>query len=105
MKTIKTILEISLLSTVLGITGTGWSLAADTSQEQSVNLNSAEQERLESLTGIGPVKAQAILEYREEHGNFESFKDVDEVTGIGEKTLEHLREEATVEAPKAAPRS
>lgn len=53
-----------------------------------VNINQADAETIsESLNGIGPKKAQAIVQYRTEHGNFESLKDLENVKGIGEKTL------------------
>lgn len=54
----------------------------------TVNINQADAETIsESLSGIGPKKAQAIVQYRTEHGNFESLKDLENVSGIGEKTI------------------
>lgn len=53
-----------------------------------VNVNQADAETIsESLDGIGPKKAQAIVQYRTEHGSFESLKDLENVSGIGEKTI------------------
>lgn len=60
--------------------------------EGKVRINYATQEEIESLPGIGPSKAQAILKHREEHGLFQSAEDLLHVTGIGEKTLENLRD-------------
>ncbi|MGH8530631.1 MAG: ComEA family DNA-binding protein [Nevskiales bacterium] len=57
----------------------------------AVDLNTADQAALESLDGIGPVKARAIIEYREVHGPFVSPEQVLEVKGIGPKTLERIR--------------
>lgn len=54
-----------------------------------VNINTASAEELsEGLAGIGPAKAQAIVQYREEHGPFESASDLGNVKGVGPSTLE-----------------
>lgn len=55
-----------------------------------VNINTADQAQLETLPGIGPVKAQAILDWRAAHGRFTDAAQLLEVKGIGEKTLEKL---------------
>lgn len=53
-----------------------------------VNINQADAETIsEALDGIGPKKAQSIIEYRTKHGKFESLKDLENVSGIGEKTI------------------
>ncbi|MDQ3963075.1 MAG: ComEA family DNA-binding protein [Actinomycetota bacterium] len=56
-----------------------------------VDLNTADQSALESVPGIGPVKAAAILAYRAEIGTFRNIDQLLEVTGIGAATLESLR--------------
>jgi competence protein ComEA len=56
-----------------------------------VSLNSADLTALESIPGIGPVKAGAILQYREEVGGFSSVEELLDVTGIGPATLESIR--------------
>ena len=61
-----------------------------------VNLNTATQEDLETLTGIGPSKANAILEYRETVGKFKEVDELKQVTGIGDKTFERLRDSISV---------
>ncbi|MGE7759184.1 helix-hairpin-helix domain-containing protein [Peribacillus sp. NPDC097895] len=61
-----------------------------------VNLNTATQEELETLTGIGPSKAAAILEYRETAGKFEQVDDLKKVSGIGDKTFERLQDSISV---------
>lgn len=61
-----------------------------------VDLNTADLAALESLPGIGPVTAAAILAHREENGPFTSVDGLLDVSGIGEKTLENLRDRATV---------
>lgn len=61
-----------------------------------VNLNTATQEDLQTLTGIGPSKATAILEYRETAGKFKEVDELKQVTGIGDKTFERLRDSVSV---------
>ncbi len=55
-----------------------------------VNLNIASQAELESLPGIGPAKANAIIAFRSENGRFRSLADLDRVPGIGPATLANL---------------
>jgi len=57
-----------------------------------VNLNSATAEQLDTLPGVGPVTAQAILGWRETNGRFSSVDDLLDVKGIGEATLAELRD-------------
>jgi competence protein ComEA len=57
-----------------------------------VHLNSATLEQLDTLPGVGPVTAQKILAYRQEHGAFGSVDELDAVPGIGPARLEQLRE-------------
>lgn len=61
-----------------------------------VSLNAADQATLETIPGIGPVKATAILEYRENVGSFASVDELLEVTGIGPATLEAIRPYVTL---------
>ena len=62
----------------------------------AVNLNTADQSALESINGIGPAKAQAIIEYRN-HEKFETVDDLMKVKGFGKKSMEKIRNEITVE--------
>lgn len=63
---------------------------------EKVNLNQATQSELETLNGIGPSKAEAIITYREENGLFQSVDEIIEVSGIGEKLLESIEERVVV---------
>ena len=62
----------------------------------AVNANTASQQELESLNGIGPVKAKAIIDYRTKNGPFKSYADLENVPGIGAKTLEKLKADLQV---------
>lgn len=58
----------------------------------TVNINTADIETLENeLTGVGPTRAQAIVDYREKHGPFKSIDDLVNVEGIGHRTVESNR--------------
>lgn len=60
-----------------------------------VNVNTATAEELETLTGIGPVLAQSILDYRAEHGDFQTAEELLNVKGIGEAKLAGFRAQIT----------
>lgn len=66
-------------------------------QSSTVNINTADVETLQSgLTGIGKVKAEAIVEYRDSNGPFASVDELLEVKGIGAATLEKNRDKLSV---------
>lgn len=56
-----------------------------------VDLNSATLEQLEALPGVGPVLAQRIIDWRAEHGRFNSVDELQEVSGVGAKKFESIR--------------
>lgn len=67
-----------------------------------IDLNAADAATLEQVKGIGPSKAAAIVKYREQNGPFASVDDLVRVPGIGEKTLQQLREQFAVSAARKA---
>ena len=70
---------------------------ATPSPDNPVNLNSASQERLQLLPGIGEVRAEAIIQFRETYGPFGETSEVTSVPGIGPATLENIRHLITVD--------
>lgn len=64
-----------------------------------IDLNTASAEELETLKGIGPTKASAIIEYRERYGGFTCIEEITEVKGIGEKTFEKIKDRIYVSGP------
>jgi competence protein ComEA len=66
------------------------------STENIVNINTAEKEALMTLNGIGNSKADSILTYREENGNFKTIEEIQNVSGIGEATFANLKDFITV---------
>lgn len=62
----------------------------------AINVNTAGADELAQLDGIGEVKATAIVEDREANGDYTALDGLTRVTGIGEKTVDGLRNEATV---------
>lgn len=61
-----------------------------------VNINTADQNTLENLPGIGPSYAQKIIEYRQQKGSFKSPEELKNVSGIGEKRYEALKDLITI---------
>ena len=70
--------------------------AASAPAAEKVNINAATADQLTALPGIGPSYAQRIVEYREKNGPFKKVEDLLNVTGIGEKTFEKIKDRITV---------
>lgn len=67
-----------------------------------INLNTASEAELVTLSGVGPVKAKAIVDYRAKNGPFRSVEDLEKVPGFGKKTVEKLRGDLTVSGAAAS---
>lgn len=65
----------------------------------ALNLNTATKDELVALPGIGPAKAQAIVDYRTQHGPFKSIDEIRKVKGIGEKLFLQIKPELAIGAP------
>lgn len=89
MKKIKNLLVASLLVFALCVVG------QPVLAQGKINLNTASVEQLVELKGLGEVKAQKIVEYRNKH-KFTSVDQIVEINGIGEKLLEKLRDQLTI---------
>ena len=69
----------------------------------AINVNTATKEELDALPGIGPVKAQAIVDYRTKNGPFKSIDDLKKVNGIGDATLEKIRKDVSLTGATTMP--
>lgn len=70
----------------------GASVAGGTAEDGPISLGTATVEQLDTIEGIGPVTAQDIVEFREQHGGLASVEQLDQISGIGPATMESLRE-------------
>lgn len=70
--------------------------ATEKSQQNRLNINSATVEELQTLPGIGPKLADAIITYRTAHGPFQSIGQLTDVPGIGDGKLENIAQFITV---------
>lgn len=77
-------------------TGQNTGIAAQAQQDNRININTADETQLTTLTGIGATRAQAIIAYREENGPFAAIEDIMNVQGIKEGTFAKIKDEIVV---------
>ena len=77
-------------------TGQNTEMTAQVQQDNRININTADEAQLTTLTGIGATRAQAIIAYREENGPFASIEDIMNVQGIKEGTFAKIKDEIVV---------
>ncbi|MCG9967019.1 ComEA family DNA-binding protein [Pelotomaculum terephthalicicum JT] len=78
------------------VPGQGAGQAGSAQANGLVNINTADLSQLDTLPGIGPSLAQRIVQYRETNGSFYSIEDIKNVSGIGDKKFEELKDKITV---------
>lgn len=69
---------------------------SDAQKDVKVNINTANDDELRTLDGVGPATAEKIINHREKNGRFKSIEDIMDVSGIGEKTFERLKDDICV---------
>ena len=77
-------------------TGQNTGIAAQAQQDNRININTADETQLTTLTGIGATRAQAIIAYRQENGPFAAIEDIMNVQGIKEGTFAKIKDEIVV---------
>ena len=77
-------------------TGQNTGMTAQVQQDSRININTADEAQLTTLTGIGATRAQAIIAYREENGPFAAIEDIMNVQGIKEGTFAKIKDEIVV---------
>lgn len=70
--------------------------SSNDSKDGIININSASLSELQNINGIGEVKAQSIIDYREKSGGFKSIEDIKNVEGIGDKTFEKIKDKISI---------
>ncbi|MGP8290101.1 ComEA family DNA-binding protein [Vreelandella zhanjiangensis] len=90
--TLKSLLTAAALSLSLSFAGTALAQSV-----APINVNTADAELLAELPGIGPSRAEAIIKEREANGEFESIDDLTRVSGLGEATVDRMRDQITLD--------
>ncbi|MGQ7263299.1 ComEA family DNA-binding protein [Vreelandella sp. V005] len=90
--TLKKALATLLFSICLGL-----SSGVMAQEVAPINVNTADAELLAELPGIGPSRAEAIIEERETNGAFDSVEDLERVSGIGPATIDRMQDQVTFE--------
>ncbi len=73
------------------------SIHTSSTEQTVINLNTANEDELTRISGIGPVTATKIVAYRKQNKGFKSVDELLNIKGIGNKTLEYIRDEVTIE--------
>ncbi len=112
MDKIKSLLMMSILATSVSLSyaqtlvvaaplpTTETKVSAKPEVTQQVDLNSATQATLQTIKGIGPARAKAIIDYRNEHGPFKSVDDLLQVKGVSSNFFEKVRDQLMVSDSK-----
>ena len=91
------LLLVALFACILSLSplsGASYAASSENAQKQivsGVDINTADQEKLVQLPGIGPVTAEKIIKYRTANGKFKSIDELTNVKGIGDKTLVKIK--------------
>lgn len=72
------------------------SVSTGVSSDGIININTATISELQNITGVGEVKAQSIINYREKNGGFKSIEEIKNVDGIGDKTFEKIKDQISI---------
>lgn len=88
------------VATVAPVSGSGQTTAAGgasaSGSSNQINLNTATVTDLQTISGIGPKRAQDIIDYRDQHGGFKTVDELKEISGIGDKIFADLAPSVTV---------
>src|SRR5690554_4380577 len=87
---------MTLKSLILIVAGLMLALALPLAAQPPVNINTADTAELTGLSGVGSVKAEAIVDYRRQNGPFVAIDELGKVRGIGQKTVDANRDRLTV---------
>lgn len=87
---------VEKLNQVSGVSAVITDDSSSGNSSSKININTASASKLEELSGIGPSKAGSIIDYRNDNGRFESVDDLLQVSGIGEKTLQRIKDDIVV---------
>jgi competence protein ComEA len=81
---------------VVALANSNFQSIIGTDSNDKININAANNQELQELSGIGPSTADKIIKYREEHGNFLLIEDIMNVSGIGIKTFDKFKEKICI---------
>ncbi|HHW01984.1 MAG TPA: competence protein ComEA [Thermoanaerobacterales bacterium] len=79
------------------LTGEGETAGISSSSDGKININTASLQDLDTLPGVGPATAQKIIDYRTQNGPFKSIEDIKNVSGIGDKKFEQIKDKIKVD--------